>query len=271
METILNKIIAHKKQELVLQKQKTPLSTLERALNASLPNSLSSALRRESGSGIIAEFKRRSPSKGVLKDNADVTRITQGYVKSGAIALSVLTDQHFFGALPRDLETARKANACPILRKEFIVEEYQVIESKLMGADAILLIAAVLSPQRVKELANLAQQTGLEVLLEIHDNSELAHINEFVNIVGVNNRNLNNFSVSIQQSLNLYDRIPSEFLKISESGIDSPGKLMQLQQKGFDGFLIGECFMKTTDPGAACGEFIDQVSIFSNEHIVYGF
>ncbi|MES2565828.1 MAG: indole-3-glycerol phosphate synthase TrpC [Bacteroidota bacterium] len=271
MKTILDQIVIKKAEELVLQKQSTSLKTLENMLQVSAPTSFSAALSAPGNSGIIAEFKRSSPSKGTLKDDANVENITQGYINSGAVALSVLTNEYFFGAHKTDFEIARKVNDCPTLRKEFIIDEYQVIESKLMGADVILLIAAVLTPRRTMELALIARQAGMEVLLEIHNEEELDHLNEYINVVGVNNRNLKDFTVSIQRSMDLYDRLPSNILKISESGIDSPDKLIKLKQKGFSGFLIGEKFMVTPDPAISCLEFINQIQIKTNTHIVYGF
>lgn len=271
MATILDQIVTRKKEELVLKKQTTPLQTLENLLHVSTPISLCATLANENRSGIIAEFKRKSPSKGILKANADVVQVTRSYVNAGAAALSVLSNEDFFGAHATDFETARKANVCPVLRKEFIIDEYQVIETKLMGADAILLIAAILTPERTKELAFLARQAGLEVLLEIHTLEELNRINGYVDLVGVNNRDLKTFNVSIQRSIDLFDHIPKNFTKISESGIDSPEKLIKLKQKGYNGFLIGERFMITPDPGASCKEFIHQVDIKSNTHIVHGF
>lgn len=216
--------------------------------------------------GIIAEFKRKSPSKGLINGSAKVERTSIGYMQAGASALSILTDSEFFGGSNEDLTQARKFNFCPILRKDFIVDEYQIIEAKSIGADCILLIAAVLDPKRLKELALFAHQLGLEVLMEVHDEEELNRsLNEHLDLVGVNNRNLNNFGVSLEVSLNLVNKIPSQFVKISESGISLPQTLIELKSAGFDGFLIGENFMKSSRPHQAAYNFINEFRRLTSE------
>ncbi len=259
METILQNIVAGKKRELTTTKKEVPVSTFETSfLNPSF--SLREELRRTETSGIIAEFKRKSPSRTMINNHSDVMDVTVGYIKAGAAALSVLTDSNYFGGTPEDLRKAR-INNCPILRKDFIIDEYQVLESKYMGADVILLIAAILSTSKLRSLSSLARQIGLEVLLEIHDDGELDHINEFIDLAGVNNRNLNDFSVTLETSLKLYDHIPEHIVKISESGIKCPEDIILLQQKGFKGFLIGETFMSADKPEMACEKFIADLKI----------
>ena len=257
---ILNKIIQYKKQEVAQQKQVCSLQQLEQnPLFDRTPLSLKEALQQKNKLGIIAEFKRQSPSKGIINAEADVITVTSAYAKAGAAAISILTDQHFFGGHNDFLTQARPYCPCPILRKEFIIDEYQIIEAKAIGADAILLIAEVLDKKQVKQLAILAQSLGLSVLLEIHTKDQLPKINEAIDVVGINNRNLKTFTVSIENSLQLYPHLPKEVAKISESGISQPKSIIQLQQAGFDGFLIGETFMKTEQPAQTCANFIQAV------------
>jgi indole-3-glycerol phosphate synthase len=262
MATILEKIIARKKQEVAERILRVPVTALE---NSDFFHrtcfSFSAALRQPGASGVIAEFKRRSPSKGIINGGATVGQVTQGYVNAGASALSILTDEPFFGGSNEDLTLARRLNGCPILRKDFTVGEYQVLEAKSIGADAILLIASVLSPAEVKRLAAFARSLGMEVLLEIHDETELGHCCENINAVGVNNRNLADFTVDVQRSFELADRIPNDFAKVSESGLSDPATVVALRAAGFNGFLIGENFMKQSQPEAACEEFIVRLSM----------
>lgn len=215
----------------------------------------------EAGSkGIIAEFKRRSPSKGVINANASLEETTQGYVQAGASALSVLTDSEFFGGSNEDLSAARSVNACPILRKDFTIGEYQITEAKSIGADAILLIAAVLDPTTSKRLAAFAHSLGLEVLLEVHNESELlASLECGADLVGVNNRDLKTFQVSTEVSKKLAPLIPDDVVKVSESGISNPETIRDLSTYGYRGFLIGENFMKTPSPQMAAAEFIRRI------------
>lgn len=222
------------------------------------PLSLKQSLMHAGATGIIAEFKRKSPSKGVLHENADVETITRGYAEGGASGLSVLTDGFFFGGQNDDLEKARM-NLLPVLRKDFVVDEYQVLEAKAIGADVILLIAACLSPQQVKILATVAKSLGLEVLLEVHDANELEHDCDAVDIIGVNNRDLKTFTVDIARSINLINEIPAGKAPVSESGISDVYTIRQLKQHGFKGFLIGETFMKENDPAIAFSTFVQHL------------
>jgi indole-3-glycerol phosphate synthase len=221
--------------------------------------SLKNALLKAESSGIIAEFKRKSPSKGIINKDANVEFVTTGYVRAGAAALSVLTDNIYFGGSNNDLLKAREMNVCPILRKEFIIDEYQIYEAKSIGADVILLIAAYLEKQDIMRLASVAKSLQLEVLLELHDESEVEKISSEVDLVGINNRNLKNFNVDIEQSLKLASRIPDNYVKIAESGISSPDEVKNFRKAGFKGFLMGERFMKTENPEKACEEFIKQL------------
>jgi len=229
-------------------------SDLFRRQSLSLKNSLLAGER----TGIIAEFKRKSPSKGIINDRAVATDVAEAYFNNGASAISVLTDEKYFGGINADLTAARTLNI-PILRKDFIIDEYQIIEAKSIGADVILLIAANLSPTEVKQFAAVAKNLGLEVLLEIHNEAELEHICDEVDLVGVNNRNLKTFHVDIQTSLNLVTKIPKEKPAISESGISDVETILTLKAAGFKGFLIGENFMKQPDPTIAFAEFTHQL------------
>lgn len=254
---ILDKIIEHKKQEVENRQKLYPLDLLTQSIYFNTPVvSLSKYLKRKDRFGVIAEFKRKSPSAGFFNTEVGVEKTSIGYMQSGASALSVLTDNQFFGGNNTDLTEARKFNFCPILRKDFVIDEYQIFEARAIGADAILLIAACLESKQLLALAKQAQSLGLEVLLEVHDEDELAKVNEFVNAVGVNNRNLKTFDTSIQMSKSLYDKIPKDFIKVSESGINNPEDLAELKQIGFDGFLIGGYFMSQYDPSLACRNLI---------------
>ena len=259
---ILEKIIAHKHKEVEERKSLYTEKLLEQSSYfEGKPVSLKKYLLREDKSGIIAEFKRKSPSKGMINAHAPVERTTIGYMQAGASALSVLTDKEFFGGTGDDLKTARKYNFCPVLRKDFVVDEYQIIEAKSIGADAILLIAAVLESKRLNELAAFAKTFGLEVLMEVHNKEELDNnLNENLDVIGVNNRNLKTFEVSIDISKELSKLIPDEFVKISESGISNPESIVDLRTYGFKGFLIGETFMRSARPELAAKEFIDSVN-----------
>jgi indole-3-glycerol phosphate synthase len=256
---ILDKIIAHKKIEVAEKSSLVPVKLLEKSIYFdSKVVSMKKYVERDDKTGIIAEFKRKSPSKGDININASVETVTIGYMQAGASALSILTDKEFFGGKNEDLTLARKFNFCPILRKDFIIDEYQIIEAKSIGADCILLIAAALSPQKLKELAAFAHSLGLEVLMEVHDQEELAgSLNEHLELVGINNRSLKTFEVSLETSYSLVDQIPAGFTKISESGISEPETLVNLKQAGFDGFLIGENFMKSSRPHQAALNFMN--------------
>ena len=216
------------------------------------------AKRVETLECIIAEFKRKSPSRGVINDKADLLEVTTAYAKSGASGLSVLTDETFFGGSQKDLEKAR-VNPIPLLCKDFMLEEYQVLEAKASGADVVLLIAACLTPVAVKRLAVLAKTLKLEILLEIHGSEELSHICDEIDVVGVNNRDLKTFSVDVNRSIELSKMIPAEKIMISESGINSVATIQSLRSYGFKGFLIGENFMKEKDPAIAFASFVNQL------------
>ncbi|MVN20191.1 indole-3-glycerol phosphate synthase TrpC [Mucilaginibacter arboris] len=259
--TILDRIVARKKVEVQASKSKTSYIKLEESEYFSRkPYSFREFLLDPTKSGIIAEFKRKSPSKGIINDRAKVKNVTQAYAAAGASALSVLTDRAFFMGKKSDLIQARKANQIPVLRKDFMIDEYQVIEAKALGADIILLIAAILSPQEIKKMAELAKSLGLNVLLEVHNLEELERsLDQNLDAIGVNNRNLADFTVSVDTSFTLIKSIPAEFLKVSESAISDPETIRQLKEAGFNGFLIGENFMKEADPGAAMKEFVGKI------------
>ena len=258
---ILEKIIAHKLKVVAERKALFPVKLLERSLFfESIPVSLKRYTRRKDKVGIIAEIKRKSPSKGVINPYVSIERTSIGYMQAGASALSVLTDEEFFGGKNDDLEVARKFNFCPILRKDFIVDEYQIIEAKSIGADAILLIAAALDAKQIKSFTTIAHSLGLEVLLEVHDADESnTNLNGGVDLIGVNNRNLKTFEVDINISRNLATSIPKDIVRVSESGIGDVKTNIELRQHGFEGFLIGEQFMRNSRPEAACKELIDQL------------
>ena len=256
---ILDKIIEQKKIEIAKAKELISVEQLKQnKLFDRRSISLKEFLLDKTKTGIIAEFKRRSPSKGIINDTADVAAVTKAYTLNGAGCLSILTDEHFFGGSNGDLITAR-INDIPILRKDFIIDEYQLVEAKAIGADVILLIAACLSVNRLKELASFARQLQLEVLLEIHNEEELGHICDEVNFVGVNNRDLKRFAVDIDRSIALGKQIPANIIKIAESGIDNINTIKIFAAAGFNGFLIGEKFMKEKDPGQAFTEFVQQL------------
>jgi indole-3-glycerol phosphate synthase len=258
---ILDKIVFRKKEEVARAKSTTPINTLEAAGYFSrTPYSFAASLLHPERTGIIAEFKRSSPSKGVINGQASVATVTKGYAAAGASALSVLTDQDFFGGSYADLAVARANNEIPVLRKDFIIDEYQIIESKSMGADIILLIAAILTPEQISSFALQAKNLGLNVLLEVHNREELERsITGNIDAIGVNNRNLADFTVNIQNSFDLVNLIPDDVMKISESAISDPAIITELKQAGFNGFLIGENFMKTDDPAAAMQRFVSEL------------
>ena len=259
--TILDKIIAAKRIEIAALKKNTSIAILEdSAMFQRQVNSLESALLAKGSSGIIAEYKRKSPSKGLINGVSSIQEVTEGYLKAGVAAQSILTDADFFGGMNEDLLKARTINKnTPILRKDFIVDEFQIIESKSLGADVILLIAACLTKQELKNFGALAKDLGLSVLYEVHTQQELDKIELENKIIGINNRNLKTFEVDLEHSIKLASQIPSSCIKVSESGISSPQTILDLKQHGFKGFLIGENFMKTANPGLACNHFIQQL------------
>jgi indole-3-glycerol phosphate synthase len=256
---ILAKIVDHKKIEVAERKKQMSIAQLEAMpLFTSEGHSLKLNLLNPSLTGIIAEFKRQSPSKGVINDTASVADVANAYTQFGAAGISVLTDKTFFGGSINDLSIAVK-NPIPVLRKEFIIDEFQLIEAKAYGASVILLIAACLSPDTTHALAKFAKSLGLEVLLEIHDATELGHISEAVDFVGINNRSLKSFEVNIEHSLALKHQLPKSILSIAESGIYSVETFNLLKKEGFDGFLMGEYFMKQANPAAAFEAFVRSI------------
>ena len=255
---ILEKIVLRKRGEVLERRGLVPMVELTRSVYFKEPCfSLRKSLRAAGSTGIIAEFKRKSPSLGWIKEGADVADITSGYAVAGAAGLSVLTDTHFFGGSSGDLRAARRVNSIPILRKDFIIDEYQLFEAKAMGADVVLLIAECLTKEEIKGLSGTARSLGLEVLMELHSEMELDKVCDTVDCVGINNRNLKTFEVNIGASIELSKLIPDRFVKVAESGITNPLTINELRTHGFEGFLIGEAFMKTADPGAALRGFVE--------------
>lgn len=253
---ILDRIVAHKQQETQARQKYRPVAYLEQSPLFSRPCiALDAAVC--AASGVIAEHKRRSPSRLFPRSDFPVTEIVRGYQDAAAAAVSVLTDVHFFGGCTDDVLQARAALNIPILRKDFTLETYHILEAKAMGADAVLLIAAILDPATIRELAAFATSLGMQVLLEVHNLQELERsLCPEVQLVGVNNRNLQDFTTSLQRSLELIEAIPREFVRISESGIDTPAQMQTLQKAGFDGFLIGGQFMQQPHPGQALAAFL---------------
>ncbi len=259
--TILDEINQNKRKEIEEAKQKISIEDLKMSPFFKREcNSLKAALTEEGSNGIIAEFKTSSPSKGIINDQAEVVEVTSAYSAAGASGLSVLTDSDYFGGSFENLAKARFANPqTPILRKDFMLDEYQVYEAKAHGADLILLIAASLSKVEMQNLTEVAKSLGMEVLVEVHSEEEIEKLNPMVDLVGVNNRNLKTFEVDIETSVKLSKVLPDNFVKISESGISTIENINYLKEFGFKGFLMGENFMKEENPGQACKEFINQL------------
>ncbi len=258
MKDVLSEIIAAKRIEVARQREVVTLDALKRAVEGleSVPyRSMREALAT-SPSGIIAEFKRRSPSKGWIKESAQANVIPLSYAEAGASALSILTDGEFFGGSLSDLIAAREMVDIPIIRKEFIIDEYQLYEAKLVGADAVLLIAAALEVEECNMLIDKAHELGLEVLLELHAKEELKYVSDRVDMVGINNCNLGTFYTDVANSFKMAELLPKDMVKVSESGISDPETVNELRKAGFRGFLIGENFMRTDAPGEALREFI---------------
>lgn len=254
---ILERIVANKRREIAELKIRVPVKELEGfPLFAPDRISLSKSILDTSKSGIIAEFKRRSPSAGLINGQSGTDIVVAGYFRNGASGASVLTDKIYFGGVCGDLSSARKASDGPILRKDFIVDEYQIVESRAYGADAIILIAAILDKRSVCSLGKLARQLGLEVLLEIHNIREIGMIDSGPAIIGVNNRDLCTFKTDVETSITMIDALPAGPVRISESGISSPAVIRKLKTAGYDGFLIGELFMKATDPALEFLNFV---------------
>ncbi|MFI3259713.1 MAG: indole-3-glycerol phosphate synthase TrpC [Rikenellaceae bacterium] len=261
MKDVLDKIIEAKRIEVARQKGELSLAELKAKVEA-MPEGPRRSMRESlssSASGIIAEFKRRSPSKGWINEGARAEEIPASYAEAGASALSILTDEEFFGGGLHDLEVARPMVEIPIIRKEFIIDEYQLYQAKLVGADAVLLIAAALTLDECRVLTSKAHYLGLEVLLELHCEAELEYISQDVDMVGINNRNLGTFHTDIANSFRLAELLPSDVVKVSESGISDPKMVSELRRAGFRGFLIGENFMRTNSPGESLRSFIKGV------------
>jgi len=258
--TILEKIIETKKIELEIVKKTISIEDLKKLPNfqkksISLVNRL-----KNSSHGIIAEHKRRSPSKSIINESIDINQVIHGYNRADVCGISVLTDKEYFGGSLNDLRNARKLTNIPILRKEFIIDKYQLIEAKANGADAILLIAACLDKYQIINLSAFAKEIGLEVLIELHNENELEKcLIDTIDIIGVNNRNLKTFEVDINTSIKLSNMIPEKYLKISESGISNYDEIRKLRNYGFKGFLIGELFMKNSDPGKEVLDLIEKI------------
>lgn len=257
MKDILSEIIANKRFEVDLQKQAISIEQLQEGITDISPaHSMKQALIA-STSGIIAEFKRRSPSKGWIQQDARPEEVVPAYAAAGAAALSILTDEKFFGGSLKDIRTARPLVQIPILRKDFIIDEYQLYQAKIVGADAVLLIAAALEQDKCNELAEKAHSLGLEVLLEIHSTEEIAYINKGVDMIGINNRNLGTFFTDVENSFRLAGQLPHDSVLVSESGISDPETVKRLRKAGFRGFLIGETFMRTPQPGESLQNFLE--------------
>lgn len=263
MSTILDTIVASKKLEIEKFKPLSPIERFERdGFFWKISNrSLKQQLLAENSTGIIAEFKRKSPSKGWFKPKeVEVEKVVRSYNDYGAAALSILTDEPFFGGDLDDLIQAKVISDVPVLRKDFMIDKWQIAEAKAFGADVILLIASILTPKEVEDMAIYAKSIGLEVLLELHGEDELDHICDATDIIGINNRDLKTFTVDIDRSLRMAEKIPASKIKVAESGISSVEMIEKFRANGFHGFLIGENFMKEEDPGAAFKTFVQALN-----------
>jgi len=257
---ILSKIVRDKHKEVELKKSLIPTSQLEQSILFERKGASLTAALKQSKTGIIAEHKRRSPSKSSINQNTNVGLVAKGYQNAGVCGMSVLTDIKYFGGSLEDLLLTRASVKMPLLRKEFIINEYQILEAKAHGADVILLIAAILSKEEIKKFSELAKSLNLDVLLEVHNEAELhKSIMPSLDMLGVNNRNLKTFEVSLETSKRLSALIPDDFVKVSESGISSIEAIKELKPYGYQGFLIGENFMKTDNPGESAKEFIEDL------------
>lgn len=258
---ILDKIIHDKRKEVELRKSLIPTDQLEHSVLFERSTISLATQLRQSTSGIIAEHKRRSPSKATINQNLNVQDVAIGYENAGVCGMSVLTDAKYFGGSLDDLLLTRASSNLPLLRKEFIIDEYQILEAKAYGADVILLIAAVLSSEEIKRFSEFAKSLNLDVLLEVHNEEELQKsLRPSIDMLGVNNRNLKTFEVSLDTSKTLSSYIPDDFVKVSESGISSIEAIKELQPFGYKGFLIGENFMKTNAPGENAAKFIKDLT-----------
>jgi indole-3-glycerol phosphate synthase len=258
--TILDRIVAKKQREVEVRKMLCPASLLEKSnFFRKKPRSLRNELTREGSPGIIAEFKRKSPSKGIFNDTASAAEVCAGYIEAGSSAVSVLTDSEFFGGSSKDLTDVRRRIDSPVLRKDFIIDEYQIIEARSIGADAVLLIAEVHSADKMEKLFRVARSLGLDVLVEIHDKENISRIPYDAEIVGINSRDLGSFRVSLDHIPQLIHLLPGNIVKVAESGIRSVNDYINLKNAGFNAFLIGEYFMSSPDPGKTCRTFIDDL------------
>jgi indole-3-glycerol phosphate synthase len=267
MKSILDKIITVKRREVEVLKKIKPISQIQKNSYFHRETlSLSDSILKEDTQGIIAEFKRRSPSGGILNEHMTAPAVTSGYLRAGASAVSVLTDREFFGGDIRDITDVRSKTGCPVLRKDFIIDEYQVLEAKAAGADAILLIAEVLDRKVLLNLHRLAASLGLEVLVEVHDRKNLDKIPAEAIMVGINSRDLSKLSVSHENSEKLIKLLPPLKVIVAESGIRSVSDYKRLQNAGFNGFLIGEYFMRNPDPPSECLKFISEIRDAKNKY-----
>lgn len=257
----LQEIVLEKRKQVEEDKKQFPVEMLEQSIYFNRKcASLTEYITRDDKSGIIAEIKKKSPALGAINPEIKVESLVKSYTQAGASALSVLTDMKFFGGNNSDLISARENTSCPILRKDFVIDQYQVIEAKSIGADVILLIAAILTKEEIKLFTDLAHKLGMEVIMEVHAEKELEKVYDKVDVMGVNNRNLETMKIDISTSKSMAKLISDGFIKISESGIESPEIVLELKQLGYNGFLIGSYFMKHADPGKACAEFIQQIN-----------
>ncbi|WP_322971249.1 indole-3-glycerol phosphate synthase TrpC [Faecalibacter sp. LW9] len=260
MKNILDQIVEQKRIEVQQKQQIQSIDDLKQSIHFLNPvRSAKASVLDEAKTGIIAEFKRKSPSKVFINENANVKEVVTGYEQFGASVVSVLTDENFFGGSIEDLQQAKEVLSIPVLRKDFIVDAYQVYETKAIGADLMLLIAECLTKEEVHDLAKLAKEIGLEVLLEIHSEDQLEKVNEYIDLIGINNRNLKTFVVDTEKSKQILKQLPEDLIKVAESGISNPKVVKDLKAAGFQSFLIGENFMKHENPGKAFQEFVNQL------------
>lgn len=266
MKDILNEIVANKRIEIQQQKKIITPAELYAKVESEIQNGIHDPLSMRaslaaSKSGIISEFKRKSPSKGWIYEDAKIEDVVPEYSKNGASAISILTDEKYFGGQMRFIPKIRNRVNVPILRKDFIIDEYQLFQARMIGADAVLLIAADLKKQECRSLAYTAHELGLETLLEIHTKAELEYVGDDIDMVGVNNRNLGTFHTDVQNSFRLAESLPTDYLLVSESGISNVETIHRLREVGFRGFIIGETFMKTVNPGATLAQFIKEIEV----------
>lgn len=258
--SILQQIVTQKRLEIEAAQKVRSIEALQDMPLFYRPTiSISQRIKEEGSSGVIAEFKRHSPSKKWINQTVDPVEVVTAYQNAGVAASSVLTDEQFFKGSLEDLVRVRAAVDIPLLRKDFMIDPYQMYEAKAYGADVVLLIASILTPCEASSLTDVAHQLGLEVLLELHGESELGHVNSEVELVGINNRNLNTFEVDVEQSARMAQKLDPKIIKVAESGISSPDMVKYFRSVGFEAFLIGENFMKTADPGQACKDFVQAI------------